>query len=101
MGMKASKDLFEHYAKVGLERLNKLKEKSNFNVFKDCKTRKEFSNYILNVYIAYYGLRCTCSDIQDWDFNNAGGHYHRCDLWKFVHLVDRCLDWSEHRVSDT
>jgi hypothetical protein len=86
------KDLFEWYAKVAEQRL---KEMSQFEISQDCKTRKEFSNYLLNVFIAYYGLRCTCDEIQDWDFNSAAGHYQKCDLWRFCHIVSRCLDWAE------
>jgi hypothetical protein len=86
------KDLFEWYAKVAEE---KLKEMSQFEISQDCKTRKEFSNYMLNVFIAYYGLRCTCDDIQDWEFNSASGHYQKCDLWRFCHIVNRCLDWAK------
>ena len=96
MGKQASKELFEHYSMVAVEKLKDMNMKPlNIDTFKDCKTRKDFENYMLNVYIAHYGLRCTCEDAQDWDFNNASGHYHHCDLWLFTHIVSRCLDWAE------
>ena len=95
MGKETAKKMFEWYADVGLSKLKEIKKDENFS-FKDCKTRKEFSDYMLRVFIAYHGLRCTCDDCMDWDFSNAGGHYHHCDLYKFSYIVNRCLDWAEH-----
>lgn len=92
MGKQSSKELFEWYAQVALEKLQKIKQE--VESFKDCKTREQYSNYMLNMFIAYYGLRCTCDECMDWDFNNASGHYHHCDLFKFCFIVNRCLDWA-------
>lgn len=91
-------DLFEHYAKVAMSNLSEMKD---IETFKDCKSRVEFENYMLNVFIAYYGLRCTCDEAQDWDFNNARGHRQMCELWKFCHIINRCLDWAETKKGDT
>lgn len=90
-------ELYLHYSKVAQENLKKF----NFETFKDCKTKEEFTNYLLNIFIAHYGLRCNCHDCQDWDFNSASGHYNKCDMWKFCHIVNRCLDWKKSKtVSD-
>lgn len=89
-----SNELYLHYSKIAQENIEKFK----IGTFRDCKTREEFSNYLLNVFIAHYGLRCNCCDCQDWQFNSASGHYNKCDLWKFCHIVNRCLDWSEERA---
>jgi hypothetical protein len=99
MGKQGSKEHFVWYAQVAEEKLKEMKKNLKIDIFKDCKSRKDFSNYVLNVFIAYYGLRCTCDDIQDWEFHKAGGHYHHCDLWQFCYLVDRCLDWSEEHYT--
>lgn len=93
MSKESSKELFEWYAQVALGKIKDMGE--DIHIFKDCRTRKEFSDYMLNIFIAYYGLRCTCDDVQDWDFNTASGHYQKCDLWKFTHIVNRCLDWAD------
>lgn len=95
--MKSKEELFEHYAKIAEKNI----KQTRFETFRDCLNRKEFSDYMLNVFIAYYGLRCTCDDIQDWDFNNASGHYQKCDLWKFCHIINRCLDWAEKNDKDS
>lgn len=89
----SSKELFEWYAKVAEKNIN---EMPKFETFKDCKDEKIFKNYMLNVFIKYYGLRCTCDDAMDWDFGNASSHYHSCDLWRFCFIVNRCLDWSKN-----
>lgn len=93
MSKKASKELFEWYAKVAEKNLQE--KFSHIDTFKDCKDKREFKDFMLNVYIAYYGLRCTCDDCMDWEFRNASGHYHKCDLWKFCHIVDRSLEFME------
>lgn len=95
MGKQSSKDLFEWYAQVAETKLKKLKEKYNIDIFLDCKDKEVFSNYMLLVFIQYYGLRCTCDDCMDWDFNIARSHYHHCQLYQFSYLVQRCLDWAE------
>lgn len=86
-----NRELSEHYSNFAKCRLNQM----NCETFKDCKSRAEVSEYLLNIFIAYYGLKCTCDSGMDWDFKNASCHYHHCDLWKFCHTVNRCLDWSE------
>lgn len=98
MSKQSSKELFEWYARVAEDKLLKIKIENNIETFKDCKTREQFSDYLLNVFIKYYGLRCTCDDAFDWEFHSASGHYHSCDLWKFCHVVNRCLDWMESIV---
>lgn len=95
MTKQSSKELFEWYAHVAEDKLKEIKKKTE--TFKDCKTRDDFCNYMLNVFIAYYGLRCTCDDCMDWGFGQAQGHYHHCDLFKFTYIVNRCLDWSEEQ----
>ena len=83
-------ELFKHYAEIAK---NNIKQSPEYRLSSD---RKDFSNYILNIFIVHYGLRCTCDDAQDWDFKNASSHYPHCDLWKFCHTVNRCLDWAEN-----
>jgi hypothetical protein len=92
--MEEKEKLYEHYGQEAYKILAKMDKKS----FRDCETREEFSNYMLNVFIAHYGLRCTCGDIQDWDFTNASSHYQSCDLWRFCHILNRSLDWAEHKA---
>src|SRR3990167_9626238 len=94
MSKQASKELFEWFGQVAEKNLQEMKQQQ-IETFKDCKTRDEFSNYMLNVYIKYYGLRCTCDDCMDWKFNDASSHYHHCDLYKFCHIINRSLDWVE------
>lgn len=86
-----NKIMSEHYSKVAQDRLGKIGKET----FLQCETREEFSDYLLNIFIAYYDLRCTCADVQDWEFHQAASHYHNCDLWKFCHAVNRALDWSK------
>lgn len=93
MSKQSSKELFEWYADVAHKNIEKLGVKT----YKECKRRIEFEDFMLNIFIKYYGLRCTCDDAQDWDFINASGHYNKCELWKFCHIVKRCLDWQEER----
>jgi len=96
MSKESSKKMFEWYAEVAEKHLKEIKQGKES--FQDCKTRQEFANYMLNVFIQYYGLRCTCDDCMDWEFSHASGHYHHCDLFKFTFLVNRCLDWAkEHK----
>lgn len=96
MSKESSKKLFEWYAQVALEKLEKIKKDKE--TFQDCKTRQEIEDYMLLVFIAYYGLRCTCDDAMDWEVRCARGHYHHCQLYQFCYLMERCLDWSEkHR----
>lgn len=93
MSKKTSKELFEWYAEVAAERLEEMR-KEGIDIPNECPTRQIFSDYMLNAYIKYYGLRCTCDDCMDWEFRSAVGHYHGCELWKFCHIVERCLDWA-------
>ena len=94
MSKESSKKLFEWYAEVADQ---KLKEKySHVETFKDCKDQTEFKNWILLIYIKYYGIRCTCDDCMDWEFHIASSHYHSCELWKFCHSVNRSLEFAEH-----
>lgn len=97
MSKESSKKLFEWYAEVALKNLGEIKKDKES--FQDCKTKEEFKDYMLNVFIAYYGLRCTCDDCMDWNNSHARGHYHHCDLYKFCHIMDRCLDWSEKHLN--
>jgi hypothetical protein len=95
MSEESSKEHFEWYAHVAEEKLKELKEKEKLETFQDCKTREVFTNYMLNVFIQYYGLRCSCHEWMEWDFFQCGGHYHNCELYRFSYLVNRCLDWAE------
>lgn len=70
-----------------------------FETFKDCKTKKEFQEFIFSKYKKHYGLKCTCDDHLDANFNEAAGHYHHCDCWKFCHAINRALDWSEYIIA--
>jgi len=97
MSKKSSKELFEWYAEVALKNLKEIKKDKG--TFQDCNTKEEFKEYMLNVFIAYYGLRCTCDDCMDWRYSSARGHYHHCQLYKFCHIVDRCLDWAEEYLN--
>lgn len=100
MPEKTSKICYEHYAKVATKRLEEMREELKIDSYIDCKTREEFCDYLALVFIAYYGLRCTCDDQQDWEFRNLGGHYHHCELWRFSKIVQNCLDWKEkHEVT--
>ena len=100
MSKESSKKLFEWYAQVAETKLKEFKEKRKIETFQECKTEDEFSEYMLLVFIQYYGLRCTCDDWMDWDFLQVRGHYHHCQLYQFGYLVQRCLDWSrEHTKS--
>lgn len=93
MPKESSKKLFEWYAEVADQ---KLKEKYlHIDSFKDCKDQTEFKNWILLIYIKYYGLRCTCDDCMDWEFCIASSHYHSCELYKFCHAVNRSIEFSE------
>jgi hypothetical protein len=95
MSKEASKKMFEWYAQVADDRL---KEKySHIETFKDCEDESELKNWLLLVYIKHYGLRCTCDDCMDWEFHIASSHYHDCQLYKFCHAVNRCLDWAEQK----
>jgi len=94
MSKQSSKELFEWYAEVADQ---KLKEKySHIETYKDCKDETEFKNWILLIYIKYYGLRCTCDDAMDWEFHIASSHYHHCQLHRFCHAINRSLEWAEH-----
>lgn len=95
MSKQASKEHFEWYAKVAEKRLNK--NYSYINNFFDCKTENEFKDWFFLINVKYYGLRCTCDECMDWKFNNAEGHYHSCDLYKFTHTVNRCIEWYKRR----
>ena len=95
MTEESSKKLFEWYADIAETKLKEIKESGKIETYQDCKDRRQFSNYMLNVFIKYYGIRCSCGDWMEWDFFQAGGHYHHCQLYKFTFLVNRCLDWAE------
>lgn len=64
----------------------------------DCKTRKEFENYLFEAFAQYYGLTCTCDEGIETEFRDAASHYQRCAYWKFCHAVNRSLEWAAWRV---
>lgn len=65
--------------------------------FRDCKTRKEFENFLFRVYTEHYGLKCTCDECgPEIDFRQAAGHYNHCNYSKFCHAVNRAIEWSAH-----
>ena len=63
--------------------------------YKDCKTRREFEDFIFSAFVQFYNLKCNCDEGIEDNFRNASSHYSRCDYWKICHAISRALDWSE------
>lgn len=61
----------------------------------NCKSRREFEQYLFRSFVRHYGLTCTCDEGIESDVFQAGGHYQRCAYWKFCHTMSRSLDWAE------
>ena len=66
---------------------------NRIKAYTDCKTRKEFEDFMFVKYIQSKIIKCSCDDSFAENFKDASSHYQHCEYFRFCHGITRALDW--------
>jgi hypothetical protein len=68
---------------------------NRIKAYTDCRTRKEFEDFMFVKYIQSEIIKCSCHSGKADSLRDAYSHYQHCNYYPFCHAISRALDWSE------